>query len=383
MTGDFSLIASSLLLWGFGEGLFFYFLPLSLQDLNASPILIGISLGGMGFFSILTQIPSGYLSDRIGPKYILWAAWIVGIMATVMMAFASSLWFFIAGLWLYYFTGFTIAPLNSLVVQVKGRMRIERAVTFISGMYSLGAVAGPFIGGRIVDRWGLSAVYKVAALFFIISSIIIFFIKKSKPSFTHVEKFKTHLFSNHRFLFYLGLVFLVIFFTYLPQPLTSNFLKNQASLSPALIGLLGTIANLGSTFFTLVLGMLRMGAGLLLGQLSMLLFSAFLLRGETNWMFGIGFFLLGGFRLTRNMLVAAIRSYAGDKELGLAFGMFESMAGLAVLSAPILAGALYRNEPRTMYVVGIFGTIFSILLTILFLLIQKRSSSSNKGKKDD
>ncbi len=383
MTGDLSLIASSLFLWGFGEGLFFYFLPLSLQEFHASPILIGISLGGFGLFSVLTQIPSGYLSDRIGPKYILWTAWIVGALAALMMAFANSLWVFLAGLWIYYFTGFTVAPLNSLIVQVKGRLRVERAITLISGMYNLGAAAGPVIGGKIADRWGLSSVYKFASIFFVISTVIILFINKSQAPVHHHEKFRTNLLSNNRFMIFLGLVFLIVFTTYLPQPLTPNYLKNQALFSASTIGWLGTIANIGNTFFTLVLGFLKLNMGLLIGQLSVILFCFFLGQSRPTWLYAIGYFLLGGFRLTRNMLAASIRNFANDKELGFAFGVLETVTGLAVLSAPILAGFLYSKAPTAMYLVGLIGISLVVLLTLAFLLAKQKSKNSPQTGKND
>jgi predicted MFS family arabinose efflux permease len=380
MTSDIALITSSLFLWGFGEGLFFYFIPLSLQDLQASPILIGICLGGIGLFSLLTQVPSGYLSDRISPKYILWASWIIGIVATFLMAFSDSLWLFVIGLWLYYFTVFTVPPLNNLVVQVKGKLRTERAITLVSGAYNLGAAAGPFIGGRLAEKWGLSGTYKLALLFFIGSTIIILFLKQSRPFGKANEKVNTKLLTNNRFVTFLILAFLIVFSCYLPQSLTPNYLRNQALLSSASIGLLGSVANIGNAFFTLVLGALRLNVGLLVGQLSVALFCLFLSVGNSTWIYGIGYFLLGGFRLSRNMLTASIRQYAGDHELGLAFGMLETVAGLAVLTAPILAGVLYKNAPKVMYYIGLLGVFFVLLLTAFFLFLARGNKQISSGE---
>ncbi len=59
----------------------------------------------------LAHISAGYLSDRIGRRPILIAAWGIGVAATLIMAFATDLIVFIGGALLYGFTAFVISPL--------------------------------------------------------------------------------------------------------------------------------------------------------------------------------------------------------------------------------------------------------------------------------
>jgi len=75
MTGDLILVMISLWAWGTGEGLFIYFQPLYLQQWGADPVLIGAIFGGMGIGMAVSQVPAGYLADRLGPRPIMWLSW--------------------------------------------------------------------------------------------------------------------------------------------------------------------------------------------------------------------------------------------------------------------------------------------------------------------
>ncbi len=155
MTRDLVLVAASLFFWGFGEGMFFYFIPLSLQNLGANPLMIGGVYSGIGLAAALMQIPAGILSDRIGPRTIMWISWGIGALACWILAVASSLTVFVIGIWLYYMTSFGVVPLNSYVTSVRGKLSPERALTFSGGLFNTGMIAGPILGGLIADQtWG-------------------------------------------------------------------------------------------------------------------------------------------------------------------------------------------------------------------------------------
>jgi len=107
---NLALVTTSLFIWGFGEGLFLFFQPVYLERLGASPLLVGVIYSGSGIAMALGQIPAGRLSDRVGPRIIMLASWIIGTAATLVMAVSQSLFVFSAG-WIFYgMTGFVIAP---------------------------------------------------------------------------------------------------------------------------------------------------------------------------------------------------------------------------------------------------------------------------------
>jgi MFS family permease len=57
-------IALSLFTWGIGEGMFFNFAPIYMEQLGSDPQQIGLILGGFGAAMAITHIPAGFLADR-------------------------------------------------------------------------------------------------------------------------------------------------------------------------------------------------------------------------------------------------------------------------------------------------------------------------------
>ena len=110
---DLYLVAFSLFIWGMGEGLFYIFQPLYIQKLGADPILIGTVLGINAVGMTLSQIPAGYLADRIGRRPVMWFTWMMGVISALVMASARNLRGFVVGLLLYGLTSAVLAPMNS------------------------------------------------------------------------------------------------------------------------------------------------------------------------------------------------------------------------------------------------------------------------------
>ena len=111
---------------------------------------------------------------------------------------------------------------------MRGEWSIQRGLTLVYGMYSLGAVLGPIIGGVLSEQFGLRMVYHISAIIFIFSTLLILFIRQQVPHVVTVAPKNEHLLQNRRFVTLLGLIFFTMFVLYLPQPLTPNFLQNRA-----------------------------------------------------------------------------------------------------------------------------------------------------------
>ncbi len=368
-------MAASLLTWGAGEGLFYIFQPLYLQELGADPVLIGTILGINGFGMALAQIPAGYLSDRIGRRPLMWFTWIMGVIAAVIMASAQGLTAFVIGLVLYGLTSAALAPMNSYVAQARGDWSVGRALSFTSAAYNVGATLGPLTGGLIAERFGLRSVYIVASGFFVISTLILLFIRKQPVENMEVHEKSPSLLKNPRFVLSLGMILMIMFALYLPQPLTSNFLQNERGLSLAAIGRLGSIQNIGNVIFLLVLGHLPPMTAFMLGQVALMGFSALLWKGSGMFSYGLGYLLLGGYRLSRSLSSAFVRPVVGDAQVGLAFGFVEAANNLAYLAAPVLAGLIYDRNPESVYPVSLIILLVSLCLT--FVVNRHRSAIKN------
>jgi DHA1 family tetracycline resistance protein-like MFS transporter len=349
MTIDLILLSASLFTWGMGEGMFIYFQPIYLQQLGANTMTIAAVFSFFGLAMMIAHIPAGHLADRLGRKPLLVAAWTTGMLAAGIMALARALPVFIVGMLLYGFTAFVSSPMNSYITTARGKLSLVRAMTLVSAAYNLGAVLGPLTGGWIGGRFSLRSVYMVSTCIFFISTVILLFLRSQPREIHDPAAPPEKLWKNPRFVSFLGIIFLVMFVMYLPQPLTPSFLQNERGLSLQSIGLLGSVGSLGNTLLALVLGQFAARTGFLLAQVSVAVFSLLLWKGTGLGWYALGYFLLGGFRSARSLIYAQVRPLIHSTQMGLAYGVAETFSSLAVMLAPLLAGVLYLQEPGRVF----------------------------------
>jgi MFS family permease len=366
MTTDLLLVSLSLLTWGLGEGMFFFFNPLYLQQLGADPVAIGAIFGAVGLAMAVVHIPAGYLADRIGRRPLLLVSWAFGVASAWIMALAPSLALFVVGLLAYALTAFVIAPLNSYVTGARGRLTPGRAMTLSSAFYNTGSIAGPLIGGWIGSTYGLKSTYFVAGCVFVVSTVILFFTHAQPLERHNPESPPPNLIANRRYLSFMGLVAIVLFATYLPQPLTPNFLQNERGLSLSQIGALGSIDSFGVVVLNLVLGQMNARVGFILGQAAVALFTILLWQGTGMAWYALGYFLLSGYRVVRPLTSAQVRELIHGSQMGLAYGITEAIGSVPVIIAPPIAGILYSIEPILVYPVSLVLILVGMLLSYLY-----------------
>ncbi|MBI9047409.1 MAG: MFS transporter [Anaerolineaceae bacterium] len=362
------LVSISILVWGIAEGSFMIFQPIYLQELGASPVLIGLIIGLNGLSMALLPIPVGILTDKIGPRPIMLFSWFFAAFAAWIMALANSLPVFIIGLLLYGLTFSMLAPLNIYVVNARGKLSTTRALSLITISYNLGAIIGPVLGGWIGQKTNLKTVYLVAASIIILSTLIILFISKQDPVTTKTQsKTKFDFLKNRIIITFLLLIAISTLTTYLPWPLTPNFLQNIKGLSLTQIGQLGSIGSMGNVLIMLLLANMRPYYGWLFGQLFVSLFAAAIWLGTGFGWYGFGFLIFGGYRLIHIMYLAFAKPMINPQEIGFFYGLIEAVNAAAIFLAPPIAGYLYNRNPETIYPVSIFLILFTLGICSIFL----------------
>ncbi|MHB8134268.1 MAG: MFS transporter [Anaerolineaceae bacterium] len=367
MNRSLKLVTISLFIWGLGEGMFLMFQPLYLQKLGADPITIGAILGGMGFMTTISQIPSGYLSDKFGPSPLMWVSWVWGTLAAMTMALSSSLVPFVVALLLYGLTGSVLAPMNAYITVMKGDWTAERALTFTSAAFHLGFVVGPTLGGFLGQNFDFQILYVIASFLFIISTILVLFIEKPKIEIHHDIGLKTNIFKNLPFLRIVGLGAITLFFMVFTQSFTPVYLEELRSTNMLQIGYLGTIGSLGNVLLALSLGHLSARIGYFVSIPLVFLFPILIWKSTGFFGFGLAYFMFGGYRLARSMLLALGRSFVHSKDTGLAYGIIETANGVATILAPVICGIIYNQNPQHIYTIALVG-LFSVMVINLLLL---------------
>jgi MFS family permease len=360
-------IALALLFWGFGEGMFFNFVPIYLdQQFLLSKYEIGIILGAFGFSMAITHIPAGRLADRFGRRPLLIIAWVLGLVSTLIMGLAFALPLFLVGLFGYGLTAFVSAPLSSYVTAARGEWPVGTVLSLTTATFAMGTVLGPITGGWIGDHYGMRISFLVAAMVFVLSNVFIFLIER-QPIDTHdPETPPPTLMSNQRFLILMGVLAFAIFAMYLSQPLTPNFLAGVRGLSLSETGIIFTAGAFGNSLMAILFSRVHPRRGFLVAQALVILFAFLIWKGSSLPVFMLGYFLLGGFRAGRPMVMAQARELVHDSQMGVTYGIMETIGSVIFVLTPPLAGILFEYDPKFVYPLSIGLITISILISYLF-----------------
>lgn len=382
MNRDLGFVALALMTWGVGEGMFYFFQPLYLQQLGADPVQIGGIIGIVGLAMSLSYLPAGMLSDRFGRVPLLRLAWILGTLSTLLLAFGGSLALFVAGMVVYGTTAFVTVPLNSYTTAARGRLSVGRTITLISAAFNFGAVAGPLLGGWVGEHFGLQTNFRLALIMFVISTVFIFLIRPQPVVAVNADNnpggIRTLL--NRRFVGLIILLFFSMFSMYLPQPLVGNFLQNERGVGLAVIGTLLAVRSLGVVILNLVLGQVNPRVGFFTGQIGMALFSLLIWMGSGLPVYLAAYFLMGSYMTARNLTFAQVRTLAHSGNMGVAYGILETVNALALVCGPLLAGLLYKIRPDIVFPVSIGLIAASLAAYLLFSPVRRKDLKAFEEK---
>jgi hypothetical protein len=135
----------------------------------------------------------------------------------------------------------------------------------------------------------------------------------------------------------------------LPQPLSQNFMQNIRHLNWTQIGILIASRSLGIILLNLGLGRTNPRLGFLLAQGSMALGTIFLWWGTRLPTYMLGYLLMGSYQTARLLAQAQGRQFVDSANMGLGYGIVESVIAIAAILAPLLAGRLYNLRPELIY----------------------------------
>lgn len=347
--------------------MFFNFIPIYLDtQFLLDKAQIGLILGFFGFSMAITHIPAGRLADRIGRRPLLVFAWLLGLAAAILMGLAQSLPLFLAGLFAYGLTAFVSSPLSSYVTTARGKWSVGTALSLTTATFSTGMVFGPITGGWIGDHYGMRMSFLVASAIFTISNIFMLSIESQPIDHHDPTAPPPSLRTNQRLISFLSLLVFAIFAMYLAVPLTPNFLKSVRGLSLSETGIVFTAGALGNALLAIFLSRFKPRHGFLAAQALVALFAFSIWKGASLPIFALGYFLLGGFRAARPMTLAQARELVHTSQMGLTYGVMETISSTIFILTPPLAGLLFEWNPLIIFPLAIALIAVSMLTTFLF-----------------
>lgn len=368
MNRNILFISVALFLWGIGERMFLNFMPIYLErQFSLSKANIGIVLGAYGLAMAVTHIPSGRLADRIGRRPLLISARLIGLVTTLFMGFAMSLPLYLIGMFGYGLTAFVSAPLSSYVTAARGKWSVGTTLSLTNAALFLGMMIGPLIGGWIGDTYGMRVSFFVAAAVFVPANIAMWFLQDQPIDRHGTESPPESLIRNKRFIVLMSVIAFALFSMYLAQPLTPNFLSGIRGLSLSQVGLLFTAGAVGNSLMAILFSRVEPRHGFIYSQVLVMLFALIIWQATTLPVFALGYFLLGGFRVSRPMAMAQARELVHDSQMGITYGTMETLGAAIIIITPPIAGIFFERDPLMIYPLAIGLMSISLVVSYMFL----------------
>lgn len=147
---------------------------------GATPLMVGLALGGYGLTQALLQIPFGLLSDRLGRKPVIAAGMLLFALGSVVAASADTIGGVIVGRCLQGSGAVAAAIMALLADQTREQVRTAAMATIgisIGVSFAVAMVLGPWLAAA----FGLSSLFWFTALLALVGLVILWRVVPQAP----------------------------------------------------------------------------------------------------------------------------------------------------------------------------------------------------------
>ena len=138
-------------------------MPYFVKHFGAPDVVVGALFGVFALCQLIGGPVWGNISDRIGRKRVLIVSQIGATIGWTMLAFSPTIaWVFVARL-IEGFSGGNLSVTQAYVSDLVEPEKRTRAFGYVGAAFSAGLIFGPMSGGYLVDRYGFSVPFLLAA----------------------------------------------------------------------------------------------------------------------------------------------------------------------------------------------------------------------------
>ena len=155
---------------------------LSMNARNFSRSAITLTAAIQGAVSIGFPLLLGWLSDRIGRRWIIVATFLAVSSSLVLLAFSRSLWQFAVFAVLYAFISVPLGIGPAYVVDIVHSRSVAKGVSIFQAMFWVGSITGMALTGYAFEKLGIPIPVLVSAFFPIVGAILLLFIREKREA---------------------------------------------------------------------------------------------------------------------------------------------------------------------------------------------------------
>jgi predicted MFS family arabinose efflux permease len=128
-----------------------------------------------GLISLGLPLVMGWLSDRIGRRWVLFVCYAATGVSLFLLAFSRSMWQFCAFAVLYSAFAVSQAISPAYVVDANPHGNVGRDVSFVQSLFWVGSIAGMASTGYAIERLGITTPILVSGFFPVAAAILLLF----------------------------------------------------------------------------------------------------------------------------------------------------------------------------------------------------------------
>jgi len=142
---------------------------LAMNSLGFDATAIASTSVVMGLVGLPLTPLAGWLSDRLGRKRLIMAAFAIALVGRCWLVFAAQLWHFWGGMALDAVLGVAEPVKNAWVSDLAPRESLGRALSIVSVSGWVGGVLGFGVAGLMVERLGVAWTFAITAISMVVA----------------------------------------------------------------------------------------------------------------------------------------------------------------------------------------------------------------------
>lgn len=350
---------------------------------GATPLLIGVIVGGYALTQAIFQLPFGIMSDKIGRKPTLVIGLVIFLVGSIICAVSTDIYTLMFGRFLQG-SGAIGAVIPAMISDLVSEESRGKAMALMGGSIAISFALAMGLGPVIASHYGIGSLFWIAGALAVLSMIILFTKVPTPPRIHHIYHSTT---TTRDIIKDPNLLNMIIINGMQKGLMTVAFVLIPILLTQGEYGFTWEKAELWKVYVpALIAGLIAMGPAAVFGEkhnkpkqiflISIVLFIvSFTLMGfaTQDWEFIVGvisFFM--AFNMMEPLVQSMISKFARVHQKGAALGIANGFAYFMTFVGGIVAGLALEYSTKEALAIGL------VIVSTLWLLWTMKLSNPHR-----